>query len=84
MKGVNLFKDKIKAIMIKLQLAKMTLKELIETESQKQIDALAKMEGKLSKQAIQLQKELYELIRDKYIDLLKPTKKGSYFITSRT
>lgn len=54
----------------------MTLKQLIETESQKQIDALAKMEGKLSKQAIQLQKELYELIRDKYIDLLKTDKEG--------
>lgn len=55
----------------------MDLKRLIETEANKQVKALAAMESRLDKQSVKLQKELFELIRDKFLDSLSTDEAGN-------
>jgi len=61
----------------------MDLRKLIESEAQKEIDALAEMEEKLGKQAVQLQIELYELLRDKFIDSLQTDENGNLLYNTK-
>jgi hypothetical protein len=59
------------------------LKTIIEAEAQKQIEALAAMEGKLGKEAVRLQIELYRLLVDKYLDALTTDSKGNILFNSK-
>lgn len=55
----------------------MDLKALIERESNKQVKALSAMEKSLDKESVRLQKELYALIRDKFLDSLARDESGN-------
>lgn len=55
----------------------MDIKKLIEQEAAKQTKELAAMERRLSRQAMALQRELYEIIRDKFLDSLQRDAKGN-------
>lgn len=52
------------------------LSSLISKESDKQVKALAEMEKRLDKRSVVLQKELYAIIRDKFLDSLSRDEKG--------
>lgn len=54
----------------------MDLTKLIESEANKQIKALAAMEKRLDKRSVALQKELYALIRDRFLDSLARDENG--------
>lgn len=55
----------------------MAIQDLIKSESVRQEKALAALEAKLGKQAADLQRELYELIRDKFLDSLQKDENGN-------
>ena len=55
----------------------MDIKKTIEKEAAKQIEALAKMEAKLGKEAVRLQTELYRELVDKYLPN-KTTEEGDH------
>lgn len=54
----------------------MDLRKTIEKEAQKQIDALAKMESAMGKDAVRLQQELYKLLVEKYVSSLATDSSG--------
>ena len=60
----------------------MDLKDLIESESAKQVKAIAALEKKLGANAAKLQKELYALIRDKFMDSLARDPAGNLLYTA--
>ncbi len=55
----------------------MDLKKLIESEANKQVKELARMEAKLGRQAMALQRELFDIIRDKFLDSLQRDAAGN-------
>lgn len=52
------------------------MRKTIEKEAQKQIDALAKMESAMGKEAVRLQQELYKLLVEKYVSSLATDSSG--------
>jgi len=60
----------------------MDLKTLIEKEANKQVKALAAMESRLDKESIRLQKELFAMIRDKFMDTLSTDADGNLLYNS--
>lgn len=52
------------------------MRKTIEKEAQKQIDALAKMESAMGKDAVRLQQELYKLLVEKYVSSLATDSSG--------
>lgn len=54
----------------------MDLRKTIEKEAQKQIDAMAKMESAMGKDAVRLQQELYKLLVEKYVSSLATDSSG--------
>ena len=52
-------------------------RKLIDAETSKQVKIISEMEARLDEKAIKLQKELFELIKDKYLDNLATDEAGN-------
>jgi len=61
----------------------MDIKTLIESESAKEIKALESMEAQFGKEAIRLQVELYNLLKDKFIASLQTDENGNLLFNSK-
>jgi hypothetical protein len=61
----------------------MDIKALIESESKKEIASIESMEKSLGKEAIRLQVELYELLRDKFISSLQTGEDGKLLFNAK-
>lgn len=59
------------------------IKKLIESEAQKQIDALTGMETSLNKDAIELQKQLYRVLVDRFTDSLQTDEAGNLLFNAK-
>src|SRR5512139_1385650 len=61
----------------------MDIKKTIQTEAEKQIEALAAMEKKLGKEAVKLQTALYRELVDKYLDALQTDENGKILYNAK-
>ena len=61
----------------------MDIKKTIEKEAAKQIEALARMEESLGKEAVKLQKELYQMLVDKYLETLTVDADGKIIFNAK-
>jgi hypothetical protein len=61
----------------------MDIKTIIEKEAVKEIAAIESMEVSLGKEAVRLQVELYELLRDKFIESLQTDESGNLLYNAK-
>jgi hypothetical protein len=59
------------------------IKTLIEKEAAKEIASIESMEASLGREAVRLQVELYELLRDKFIESLTVDADGKIMFNSK-